>query len=296
MQRIVPNIWFDHTAVEAAEFYTSVFPDARVTGTQHYPSEGLPDFQAEFAGQPVVVEWEIAGYRMAGINAGPEFPVNPSVSFMLNFDPSVDPEASTRLDELWTALVEGGQVMMPLAEYPFSARYGWVADRYGVNWQLFLTNPDGAPRPFILPSLLFGDGVQNRAGEAIDFYASVFGGHVGMVSHYPEPTGPATTDSLNFAEVELLGQWFVAMDSGVEQDSSFNCGVSLLVECADQAEIDRYWDQVSVVPEAEQCGWCVDRFGLSWQFVPANLEELMAKPGGYQTLMESKKIEIAAFG
>ena len=86
------------------------------------------------------------------------------------------------------------------------------------------------------------------------------------------------------------------MDSGVEQDFTFNPGVSLILECADQAELDRYWEQLSAVREAEQCGWCVDRFGLSWQVVPAHLAELLAAPGAYARLLEMKKIDIAALG
>lgn len=296
MQKIVPNLWFDHTALEAAQFYTSVFPDSRVVDVQYYPSEGLPDFQVEFAGQPVGVDFELAGYRMSGINAGPEFPINPSVSFLVNFDPSADPEAAAHLDRLWTALAEDGEVLMALDAYPHSERYGWVADRYGVNWQLMLTDPAGEPRPFIIPSLLFCDGVQNRAEAAIDFYTGVFGGRVGTVVRYPEAHGAAAAGSVQFADLELFGQWFAAMDSAVEQDFSFTPGVSLLVRCADQAELDRYWEQVSVVPEAEQCGWCADTFGLSWQFVPANLAELMARPGAFAALMEMKKIEVAGFG
>jgi predicted 3-demethylubiquinone-9 3-methyltransferase (glyoxalase superfamily) len=293
MQRIVPNIWFDHTAAEAAEFYASVFPEGRVVDTQHYPSEGLPDFQADMAGQVLTVDFELAGYRFVAINAGPEFPVNPSVSFMLNFSPAQDPQAREHLDELWTALSDGGHVLMPLDEYPFSPRYGWVADRYGVTWQLILTDPAGRP-PFIVPSLMFGNAAQNRAREAIEFYTSVFGGRVGAIAPYPGQTGPATPGSVMFGDFELLGQWFAAMDSGVEQDFTFTCGVSLMLECADQAELDRYWEQLSAVPEAEQCGWCVDRFGLSWQVVPANLGDLIVAPGSYQKLLGMKKIEVAA--
>lgn len=296
MQKIVPNLWFDHNAAEAAAFYASVFPQAHVTATQYYPSEGLPDFQQEFAGKELVVEFEIAGYRFIAINAGPEFTINPSVSFMLNFDPSVDDAAREHLDGLWASLAEGGRVLMPLGDYAFSRRYGWVQDRYGVSWQLILTDPAGEPRPFVIPTLLFGDGVQNRAGEAVDFYASVFPGtRVGSLVPYPEQVGPAAPGSLMFGELEILGQWFVAMDSGAEQDVSFNCGVSLMLECDDQAELDYYWSQLSAVPEAEQCGWCADRFGVSWQVVPANLGELMQAPDAYQTLMGMKKIDIAGF-
>lgn len=297
MQRIVPCLWFHHRAVEAVTFYTSVFPDARVTATQYYPSEGLPDFQQEFAGQALTVTFEIGGLRFVAINAGPEFAVNPSVSFMLNFDPSRDPRAAEHLDALWASLSEGGTVLMPLGEYPFSPRYGWVQDRFGVSWQFILSNPDGDPRPFIMPSLLFGGAAQNRAGEALACYQQVFAGaRVGTVARYPDRAGPAMPGGVMFADLELLGQWFALMDSAVEQDFGFTCGVSLILECADQAEIDHYWSALSAVPEAEQCGWCADRFGLSWQIVPVNLSELMQGPGSYQKLMQMKKIDTAAFG
>ena len=294
MQRIVPNIWFDHTAAEAAEFYVSAFPDARVVQTVHYPTEGLLEFQQEFAGQVLTVEWEIGGHRFIGINAGAEFRPNPSVSFFVNFDPSVDPDARTRLDELWAALSEGGTALMPLQAYPFSPHYGWVQDKYGVSWQLMLTNPEGEPRPFIIPSIMFGHTVEGRSREAIDFYTSVFGGQAGSVVPYPDEAGPSAGQVM-FAEFQLLDQWFTTMDAA-DQDFTFTCGVSLMVYVRDQAELDRYWAQLSTVPEAEQCGWCVDKFGFNWQVIPENLDELMAKPDAYAKLMGMGKIDIAAFG
>lgn len=297
MQKIVPNLWFDHTAAEAAAFYAAVFPDARVTDTQFYPTEGLPDFQAEYAGKELMVTFEIGDCSFIAINAGPEFPVNPSISFLLNFDPSVDPAAVEHLDALWAALVEGGKALMPLGEYAHSKHYGWVQDRYGISWQLMLTNPDGEPRPFVTPSLLFGDGVQNRAAEAASYYTGLVpGARVGSDFRYAEQTGPAAPGAVMFTDIELFGQWFALTDSAVEQDYSFTCGVSLMIQCDDQAELDRFWAALSAVPEAEQCGWCADRFGVSWQVVPTNLGELMSKPDAYEKLMGMKKIEVAAFG
>ncbi len=294
MQKIVPNLWFDHTAEEAAQFYASVFPEARIVDVQRYPDEGLPDFQKEFAGQPVTVEFEIGGYRMVGINAGPEFRPNPSVSFFVNFDPSVDDHAREHLDELWAALTAEGSVLLPLQEYPYSQRYGWVEDKWGVNWQLMLTNPDGEPRPFIIPSLMFGSTVQGRAKEAVDYYLEVFGGRPGTIAAYPAESGPMA-GQIMFADFQLLGQWLAVMDAA-DQDFTFTPGVSLLVYCHGQDELDRWWSKLSAVPEAEQCGWCQDKFGLSWQLVPDNLGELMAGPDAYATLMRMGKIEISAFG
>jgi predicted 3-demethylubiquinone-9 3-methyltransferase (glyoxalase superfamily) len=296
MQKIVPNLWFNQSAAKAARFYASIFPRARVVDTQYYPTDGLLDFQTEFAGQELTVSFVLDGYRFVAINAGAEFKVNPSVSFMLNFDPASDPDARDHLDALWTALAEGGEVLMPLGEYPHSPHYGWVQDRFGISWQLILTNPAGAPRPFIVPTLLFGNQAQNRAAEAAAYYAAAFpGSRIGTDVRYPVQTGPASPGAVMFTDVELFGQWFALMDAAVEQDYTFNCGVSLMLECADQPEIDRYWQLLSAVPEAEQCGWCADKFGLSWQIVPAKLGELILNADSYAKLMGMKKIEISAF-
>ena len=296
MQKIVPSLWFDHVAAEAANFYAEVLPGATVTDTQYYPTEGLLDFQQEFAGKELTVEFEVQGYRFVAINAGPEFRVNPSVSFMLNFDPSRDEQAREHLDEVWAALSDGGSELMPLGEYEFSPHYGWIQDRFGVSWQLILTDAAGEPRPFVIPNVLFGGAAQNRAGEAMEYYTSVFeGARTGDVWRYPDAVGPAPAGGIMFGELNLFGQWFALMDSAVEQDFTFNPGVSLMLQCEDQEELERYWHELSAVPEAEQCGWLVDRFGLSWQVVPANMSELMQAPGFFEKLMAMKEIEISAF-
>lgn len=302
VQKIVPNIWCQGTAEHAAEFYASALPATTFEVESRYPSEGLLDFQQPLAGQPLTVTVSVDGYQLTLINAGPEFRPNRSLSLMLHFDPTdydaQDPQLASRaahaqLDATWDALAEGGEVLMPLGEYPFSERYGWLADRYGVNWQVMLVAPDSDPRPFVIPSLLFGSDAQNRAGEAIDFYVDVFEGtELGQLAPYGEQTGPATPDALMYGEFRIGAQWFAAMDSGVEQDESFSCGMSLEVKCRDQAEIDRLWDALSAVPEAEQCGWLADRFGVSWQIVPQQMGELMERPNAFSNLLGMKKLII----
>ncbi len=298
-QKITPNLWFDGKAKEAAEFYVGAFPDSRVVSTVNYPNsaeEGLADFQLEMAGKVLMVEFELGGLGFMAINAGPEFRPNASVSFMVNFDPSRDEQAEAHLDALWAKLVEGGEVMMALDAYPFSKRYGWVKDRYGLTWQLILTNPKGEPRPFIIPSLMFGQKQVNRAEEATKFYVSVFkDAKIGTMARYAKQTGPAKEGSVMFGDFALAGQWFAAMDAGVDQDFSFNEAVSLAVSCRDQAEIDYFWEKLSSVPEAEQCGWCKDKYGVSWQIVPENMGELMKRPGAYAHMMQMKKLVIEEF-
>jgi len=297
MQKITPNLWFDGNAKEAVDFYVSAFPDSKVIATSYYPksiAEGLADFQLNMAGKELTVEFELGGEGFMAINAGPEIHFNPSISFMVNFDPSRDTQAREHLDELWNKLIDGGEALMPLDEYPYSKHYGWVKDRYGLTWQLILTNPQGDPRPFIIPSLMFSQANTNHAEEAIHFYVSTFeDAKVGALARYDQDTALATAGSLMFADFMLKGQWFGVMDSPVEQDFSFNEAVSLSVACKDQAEIDELWGKLSDVPESEQCGWCEDKYGVSWQIVPENMGELMKRPDAFAHMMKMKKIIIA---
>lgn len=300
MQKIVPNIWCNGNATEAAEFYTSAFPGSKIVATSYYPNskeEGLADFQLNMAGKELTVDFEVDGFRFSLINAGPEFKPNPSISFMVNFDPSRDDRAKEHLDELWTKLSGGGKALMPLDKYDFSEHYGWVQDKFGVSWQLILTDPDGEPRPFIIPSLQFAGPVQNRAKEAVDFYVSTFkNAKRGSGFPYGKQVGPATAEALMFADFQLEDQWFAAHDSGVAQDFTFDEGISLMVNCEDQAEVDYFWEKlIADGGEESVCGWCKDKFGVSWQVSPANIEELMKKPGAFASMMKMKKIVIADF-
>jgi predicted 3-demethylubiquinone-9 3-methyltransferase (glyoxalase superfamily) len=298
-QKITPNLWFNGNANEAVDFYISAFPDSSVISTSYYPTsaeEGLADFQEELAGKVLTVEFELAGLHFTAINADSTFSPNPSISFMVNFDPSRDSQAKEHLDELWDALLDGGSVLMPLDEYPYSKRYGWVKDRFGVTWQLILTDPNGEPRPIIIPSLMFSEANVNRAEEAMQFYASIFQDtRIGLIARYEQDTGPATKGSVMFADIMLENQWFAMMDSGVEQAFTFNEAISLSIACKDQAEIDYFWEKLSTVPDAEQCGWCKDQFGVSWQVVPENTEELLKKPGAFKNMMQMKKLIIEDF-
>lgn len=297
VQKITPSLWFPGNASEAVDFYVDIFPDAKRGNTSYYPTEGLLDFQQPLAGKPITVDFEVGGFAFTTINAGNEFAFTQAISFMVNFDPSRDDAASAHLDELWNALLDGGEVMMPLQEYPFSKRYGWIKDKFGLTWQLILTNPEGEERPFIVPSFLFGGPAQNRAEEAVNYYVSLFpDARLGTLAPYPEAVGPAAQGSVMFADFQVGGDWFAAMDSGAPQEGSFNEALSFVIACEDQAEIDAYWEKLSHVPESEQCGWCKDQFGVSWQIIPRNLGELMSKPDAYPTLMQQKKIVIADFG
>lgn len=298
-QKIVPNIWFAGNAGEAGEFYTTALPRTSAHVAMHYPDE-LPDFQKGLEGEPVIVDLDVAGFRITMINSDDTVRPTPSISFMLNFDPLMfdgDADAArTALDETWAALSDGGQALMPLGEYPFSPHYGWVQDRFGVSWQLMLTDPTGDPRPFVITQIMFSGDVQDRAREAVDLYLSLFDDTAyGTVVAYEQASGTAAAGSIMFGEFRIGEQWFSFMDSNVRHEFGFTPGVSLEIRCADQAEIDHFWNVLSAVPDAEQCGWLVDRYGVSWQVVPENMDELLAKPGAYQRMLGMKKLVIAEF-
>ncbi len=268
MQKIIPHLWFDTEAKEAAAFYVSIFPKSRIThvSTLHNTPSGDAD----------IVSFELASFSFMSISAGPYFTINPALSFMVNFDPSKESDAEAQLDALWSALSEGGKVLMPLDTYPFSKKYGWIEDKYGVSWQLILTNPDGEERPFIIPSILFTNDVYGKAEEATDFYLSVFKDTKrGTLARYPAGMEPDKEGTVMFTDFKLEGQWFAAMESARSHDFFFTEAISFIVKCDTQDEVDYYWEKLSAVPEAEQCGWLKDKYGLSWQITPAKMDEMM---------------------
>jgi predicted 3-demethylubiquinone-9 3-methyltransferase (glyoxalase superfamily) len=270
MQKITPHLWFDKEAREAAEFYVSAFGGGSAV-TNVVTLEDTPSGNAES------VSFRLLGYDFMATSAGPLFRINPSVSFFVNFDPSRQADARGRLDALWEKLSEGGEALMPLGEYPFSERYGWIRDKYGVSWQLILSKPEGDPRPDIVPSLLFTGGVAGKAEEAMDFYVSVFpDSKKGIMARYGAGQEPDKEGTVMYEDFALSGQWFAAMDSAHPHGFAFNEAVSFMVSCETQDEIDYFWEKLSAVPEAEQCGWCKDRYGLSWQVVPARLNQMMS--------------------
>lgn len=268
---IRPHLWFEREALDAARTYTALLPDS---GIDHVTTlHGTPSGSVE------VVDFHLGGQPFQAISAGPHDRFNPSISFMCTFDPARDPAARDHLDAAWDTLAAGGTSLMPLDAYPFSRRFGWVQDRYGLSWQLILTDPGGDPRPPVLSSLLFSGEVCGRAEEAGVFWRSVFpDSRAGLLVRHPPGAESDREGTVLFSDFRLAGTWFTAADSGYDHGFGFNEAVSFVVSCDTQAEIDRYWEALSAVPEAEACGWCRDRFGVSWQVVPRALDDMLRDP------------------
>ena len=189
---------------------------------------------------------------------------------------------------------------MPLDKYPFSERFGWVQDKYGLSWQLILSDPEGEERPFIVPSLMFVGEVAGRAEEAMNHYLSVFkNSKPGAIARYGAGQEPDQEGTVMFADFMLEGQWFAAMDSAHEHHFAFNEAISFLVACDTQEEIDYFWERLSAVPDAEQCGWLKDKFGVSWQISPTALRAMLTNGTREQidrvtqTFLPMKKFDVA---
>lgn len=289
--KITPCIWLDEQAERAAGFYVRTFPAGGIVATSRYP-ESSDNPSGRPRGSVLTVEFEIAGQRFTALNGGPIFTLNPSISFFVHVDTVGD------VDRLFAALADGGEVLMPLDAYPWSERYGWVKDRFGVSWQVIAgQRTEGGAT--IAPCLMFAGAQHGRAEEAMRFYAGIFpGGRIDRIERYAAGEGPPGT--VKHGRFALAGQELVAMDSHVDHGFTFNEALSLQVMCDDQAELDRYWDALAEGGEHGPCGWLKDRFGVSWQVVPKALGQWMAstdtaaRDRAFEAMLQMKKLDVAA--
>ncbi len=140
-----------------------------------------------------------------------------------------------------------------------------------------------------------------NAKEAVDYYVSVFPeSKIINTMYYPNSVEEGLADFQKemagkelVIDFELNGQTYMALNAGPE--FKFNEAVSFVISCKDQDEINYYWERLSNVAGAEQCGWCKDRFGLSWQVVPEDISDLLSRPNAYPHMMKMKKLIIDDF-
>jgi len=261
MPKITPHLWFDKEAREAAGLYTSIFKDSKIKSNLT-----LADTPS---GTVDLVTIELLGLEFTLLSAGPLFKFTPAVSFLVRSD------KKDEVDALWRELSQKGSVVVELGEYPFSEKYGWTQDRYGLSWQLMFSR-ELASQPRITPSLLFVGDQCGKAGEAVNFYASVFHDtRVGPILRYGKGEEPNQEGTIKHASFALEGESFAAMDSARAHNFTFNEAISFMVQCATQEEIDYYWAKLSADANAEQCGWLKDKYGLSWQIVPTVMDEML---------------------
>lgn len=292
-RKIVPNLWFDRQAEEAAGFYTSLFPNSSVGQPVRATKAGF-EIHGLAEGTVMSIPFTLAGQGFVGINGGPLFKFTPAVSFLIAC------EDKEEVDALWGRLSAGGAVLMELGAYPFSERYGWTADRYGLSWQVM--DARALPvRQKIIPTLMYVGAQAGRAEEAVRLYASVFeSSSVGEILRYGRGEGPEREGAIKHATFTLEGQTFGAMDSALGQEFTFNEAVSLMRLCQTQTEIDRFWASLTADGGQESmCGWLKDKFGVSWQIAPAGLDAMLRDPDTARVervtnaLLKMRKFDIA---
>lgn len=285
MQKITPHLWYDKEAVEAAGFYASVLPDSKVTNVNTIYDTP--------SGDTDIVSFELIGQPFQAISAGPLFKFTPAVSFLISC------ETKDEVDDIWSKLSKGGQALMPLDSYPFSERYGWTNDKYGLSWQVMHSGDQQATQR-ITPTLMFVGDACGKAEEAVKRYTSIFPtSEIGHIDRYGKGEEPDREGTIRYAGFSLAGYQLAAMDSAREHNFGFNEAISFIVNCEDQKEIDHYWHALSAVPESEQCGWLKDKFGLSWQIVPTAMDEMLSGGSKEQiarvteAFLKMKKLDIA---
>lgn len=289
-QKIIPHLWFDGHAEAAADFYTSIFDLSNIGNITRYVEAGK-EIHGQKPGSVMTVEFVVEGYIMVGLNGDPQFKLNPSISFMVNC-PTVE-----EVSDLWEKFSGGGTALMPLDSYPFSKRYGWIQDKFGVTWQII--HSDSVSQRKIVPSLMYVGRNLGKAEDAARLYTSIFeNSSVSNVQYYPPNSEPQKAGTVMYGEFEIQTQKFAIMDSAIDHGFTFNEAISLLVRCDTQEEVDYLWDSLTAVPEAEQCGWLKDKYGVSWQIVPDGLSEILNSPDqesanqAMKALLQMKKIDL----
>ncbi|SIP86214.1 Glyoxalase superfamily enzyme, possibly 3-demethylubiquinone-9 3-methyltransferase [Chryseobacterium sp. RU37D] len=275
---IFPCLWYDGDAKESAEFYCKIFY-GKIT-----------------ADTPVVMNIEIFGQKLMLLNGGPHFTKNASVSFM------VICETEDEVQKYWDQLMEGGIALMPLDSYSWSKKYGWVRDKFGVTWQIFLGEKQFEQK--IIPTLMFIHENNGKALEAMELYTKTFpNSSLGNILRYGEGseghpiTEPA--ENIQHAHFVIDDYHFFCMDNSYDHQFDFNEGISMVVMTNDQEQTDHLWNSLTLDGGRESmCGWLKDKFGFSWQIVPKRLIQLMSDPDKekaqnvVQAMMKMQKIII----
>lgn len=283
MKKITPHLWFDNQAKEAVEFYTSLFSNSKI--------ENITTIKDTPSGDCDILSFNLEGEPYMAISAGPYFKINQSISFFVACN------TQEEIEKLNQGLSEGGVYLMPYDTYPWAQKYAWLQDRFGVSWQLSLSTVHSYPQK-ITPFFMFTGPVAGKTKEALDYYTGIFpDSKINTVTNYQEGDGDKV-GTIKHSQFTLNNQLFMAIDSSLDHKFNFNEAISLIVSCDSQDEIDYYWEKLSAYPEAEQCGWLKDRYGVSWQITPTIMDEMMAngtatqKEKVTQAFLKMKKFDI----
>ncbi|ATL43192.1 VOC family protein [Elizabethkingia sp. HX WHF] len=248
---IFPCLWCNGDAKESAEFYCQVFGGKITVDT------------------PVVINIDLFGQKVMLLNGGPQFEKNPSISFLINCASEED------VQHYWDKLSDGGTALMALDSYPWSKKYGWIKDKYGATWQLYLGEMQ---EQRLVPTLMFMHQNNGKAMEAMEFYTNTFPDSKieGILKYKDGGENGENPENVQHAQFIINNYTLSCMDSSFDHKFDFNEGISLVMMTNDQKETDHLWNTlISGGGRESMCGWLKDQYGVSWQIVPKRLIELM---------------------
>lgn len=290
MKTIIPYLWCSRNAEELVQFYTQIFPQAQA-GKKTYYTPASAKVSGMKEGELLTYQFRLLDQEFVALNGGDLFKFSPAVSLTVSL------ESDEQIHSLWEKLLEGGSVLMPLQEYPFSKKYGWLQDQFGVSWQL---RKSEEPQESISPSLLFVGEKYGKAEEAAKHYADIFKDQGQILDLGPfSEKGPDPEGEMTYALLKLRDRYFTLMDGPGEHNFDFTGAISFLVDCEDQAEIDYFWSALSEGGEELPCGWVKDRYGVHWQVFSLSTEKFFEPQGSaaaekaLEAMYEMKKIILA---
>lgn len=271
---IYPCLAIKGKIAEASDFYIQTFGDGKA-----------------LISSEIVILIELSGQKFMLLNDGPSSSPNPSISFM------VICETDAETEQYWNKLLDGGKVLMPLDSYDWSPKYGWIQDKYGVSWQLYKGDKADTPQKFC-PTLMFTGDKVGQATTAIQDFTQLFpNSNIQGILKYGKGEGESE-ELVKHAQFKIKDFIMMAMDSSANHAFGFNDGVSLVVECETQEEIDKYWTHLTKNGGYEvACGWLTDQYGISWQIIPKDIVKMINDPvrgqRAMQAMMKMKKLVIA---
>lgn len=250
-KNIYPCIWMNGTANAAVNLYKSAFSNTII-----------------LADTPMVKMLGFGNQKLMLLDGGPHYQPNPSVSLYVVF------ETEEQIKQAFEMLSVDGKILMPYNTYPWSKKYVWLEDKFGVSWQLsFAENNDPLHR--LSPVLMFTGSNAGKAEEAIQYYTALFpNSSVRNIFRY-EAGDMDKTGYIKHAQFFISNTLFMAMDSFHDHKFNFSPGMSFVVDCDTQDEIDTCWNYLTAEGAEQRCGWLIDKYGASWQIVPSILPSLM---------------------
>jgi predicted 3-demethylubiquinone-9 3-methyltransferase (glyoxalase superfamily) len=272
-RKITPCLWYNAQAKEAASLYCAAFSNAKIT-----------------AQSPIVTEINVAGQSITLLDGGPTYKPNASISFYYNC------ESEDEFNRVWNAFTKEGTIFIAAAKYPWSEKYGWVSDKFGVSWQVGIMK-QGQVLEKIIPCFMFTGDQYGNAEKAIAHYTTIFeNAKVDSIQRYGSNELPDAEGKIKHAEILINNQRFMLLESAQSHGVEFSEGISFTIQCETQQQIDYYWEKLTESGEESMCGWLKDKFGVSWQIIPTILGKLMSDPAkagkAAQAFMSMRKLNI----